>query len=116
LPYRRLRRRYRSSDDRRRPQDAGTSGLPAQGWHDDGEVAMKGRLRIMARVHAMPPDHNAGAEHMLVAMLQALVERGHDVEVWLSRRGTATEVYEYGGVRVIPSAARLDFPSQVRHA
>lgn len=77
---------------------------------------MKGRLRIMARVHAMPPDHNAGAEHMLVAMLQALVERGHDVEVWLSRRGTATEVYEYGGVRVIPSAARLDFPSQVRHA
>lgn len=77
---------------------------------------MSSRLRIMARVHAMPPEHNAGAEHMLVAMLQALVGRGHDVEVWLSRRGTATDIYEYGGVRVIPSAARLDFPSQMRHA
>jgi hypothetical protein len=64
----------------------------------------------------MPPEHNAGAEHMLVTMLQALVERGHDVEVWLSRRGSATDIYEYDGVRVIPSAARLDFPSQVRHA
>jgi glycosyltransferase involved in cell wall biosynthesis len=73
-------------------------------------------LRIVARVHAMPPEHNAGAEHMLACMLQALAERGHDVEVWLSRRGRAVDVYEYGGIRVVPSTARLDFPSQARRA
>lgn len=73
-------------------------------------------LRVVARVHAMPPEHNAGAEHMLACMLQALVARGHDVEVWLSRRGKAVDVYDYGGIRVVPSTARLDFPSQARRA
>lgn len=73
-------------------------------------------LQIVARVHAMPPEHNAGAEHMLVSMLRPLVERGHDVSVWLSRYGRAREVYEYRGIRVVPLEARLDFGSAVRKA
>lgn len=73
-------------------------------------------LQIVARVHAMPPEHNAGAEHMLVSMLRPLVERGHDVSVWLSRYGRAREVYDYRGVRVVPLEARLDFASAVRKA
>lgn len=73
-------------------------------------------LQIVARVHAMPPEHNAGAEHMLVSMLRPLVERGHDVSVWLSRYGKAREVYEYRGIRVVPLETRLDFGSAVRKA
>jgi len=73
-------------------------------------------LRIVARVHLMPPQHNAGAEHMLVSMLRPLVERGHDVSVWLSRYGKAVEPYDYRGIRVVPLEARLDFPTAVRQA
>lgn len=73
-------------------------------------------LRIVARVHAMPPEHNAGAEHMLVSMLRPLVERGHDVQVWLSQYGTARKVYDYRGVQVVPLEARLDFTTAVRKA
>lgn len=73
-------------------------------------------LRVVARVHAMPPQHNAGAEHMLVAMLRPLVERGHDVSVWLSRFEPGVEEYEYDGVRVVPLGPRLDFASAVRHS
>lgn len=73
-------------------------------------------LRIVARVHAMPPEHNAGAEHMLVSMLRPLVERGHDVSVWLSRYGKAHEPYDYRGIQVVPLEARLDFSSAVRKA
>jgi hypothetical protein len=73
-------------------------------------------LGIVARVHAMPPEHNAGAEHMLVSMLRPLVERGHDVFVWLSRYGKASKVYDYRGIRVVPLEARLDFPTAVRKA
>ncbi|WP_432130658.1 glycosyltransferase family 4 protein [Streptomyces tendae] len=73
-------------------------------------------LRVVARVHAMPPEHNAGAEHMLVSMLRPLVERGHDVQVWLSRYGKAHKEYEYRGIKVVPLESRLDFPSAVRRA
>jgi hypothetical protein len=73
-------------------------------------------LKIVARVHLMPPEHNAGAEHMLVSMLRPLAERGHDVQVWLSRYGKAAEEYEYRGIRVVPLASRLDFPTAVRKA
>jgi hypothetical protein len=73
-------------------------------------------LRIVARVHLMPPQHNAGAEHMLVSMLRSLVERGHDVQVWLSRYGRAVEPYDYRGIQVVPLEARLDFPTAVRKA
>ncbi|MFD9069149.1 glycosyltransferase family 4 protein [Streptomyces lasiicapitis] len=53
---------------------------------------------------------------MLVSMLRPLVERGHDVTVWLSRYGRAAEAYEYRGIQVVPLQARLDFPSAVRRA
>lgn len=73
-------------------------------------------LRIVARVHLMPPQHNAGAEHMLVSMLRPLVERGHDVQVWLSRYGRQREPYDYQGIQVVPLESRLDFPTAVRRA
>jgi glycosyl transferase family 1 len=73
-------------------------------------------LKVVARVHAAPPEHNAGAEHMLVSMLRPLVERGHDVSVWLSRYGKAHAEYEYHGIRVVPLESRLDFPTAVRRA
>ncbi|MPY47158.1 glycosyltransferase family 4 protein [Streptomyces acidicola] len=73
-------------------------------------------LQIVARVHAMPPEHNAGAEHMLVSMVRPLVDRGHDVQVWLSRYGKAHEEYEYRGIRVVPLESRLDFTTAVRRA
>lgn len=49
-------------------------------------------------------------------MFRALVERGHDVSVWLSRYSGDREPYELDGVRVVPLAARLDFASQVKSA
>lgn len=73
-------------------------------------------LRIAARVHAMPPEHNAGAEHMLVGMLRPLLERGHDVQVWLSQHGEEREPYAYRGIPVVPLASRLDFGKAVRRA
>lgn len=73
-------------------------------------------LKIVARAHAMPPEHNAGAEHMLVSMLRPLVERGHDVSVWLSRYGGVHKEYEYRGIKVVPLESRLDFPTAVRRA
>lgn len=77
---------------------------------------MSRTLSIVARVHAMPPEHNAGAEHMLVPMLSALVARGHRVQVWLSQYGRIREIYDYEGIEVIPQAARLDFASSARRA
>jgi hypothetical protein len=73
-------------------------------------------LSIVVRVHLMPPQHNAGAEHMLVSMLRPLVERGHDVQVWLSRYGKTNEPYDYRGIKVVPLESRLDFPTAVRKA
>lgn len=77
---------------------------------------MTRKLRIVARVHAMPPEHNAGAEHMLVAMLQPLVERGHSVQVWISRHGQEQDPYTYQGIEVVPQGARLDFAAAARNA
>jgi len=73
-------------------------------------------LSIVARVHAMPPEHNAGAEHMLVSMLRPLVERGHDVSVWLSRYGSVHKEYDYRGIKVVPLESRLDFSNAVKRA
>jgi glycosyltransferase involved in cell wall biosynthesis len=40
-------------------------------------------MKILAHIHAFPPHHNAGAEWMVVAMLQDLRKRGHQVRVWV---------------------------------
>lgn len=73
-------------------------------------------MRILARLHAYPPVHNAGAEWMAHSMLSALAGRGHDVQVWLSVYNGRRVPYELDGVRVIPAAARLDYASAVKTA
>jgi len=63
---------------------------------------MSGPLNIVARLHAYPPDHNAGAEWALHEMLRALVQRGHEVRVLLSRPAASREPYDLDGVQVVP--------------
>lgn len=70
-------------------------------------------LRVVARVHAYPPDHNAGAEWALHEMLRALVRRGHIAEVWLSQWAASRDPYEMDGVRVIPHGADERFAATV---
>lgn len=55
---------------------------------------------MVARLHGYPPDLNAGAEWMTHSMLRALVERGHEVRVHLSRRASMWGRYELAGVQV----------------
>jgi hypothetical protein len=73
-------------------------------------------MRIVARLHAYPPVHCAGAEMMASSLLSALAERGHDVQVWLSVYNGQRKPYEVGGVRVIPEAARWDLAKAVKGA
>jgi glycosyltransferase involved in cell wall biosynthesis len=73
-------------------------------------------MNIVARVHAYPPDHNAGAEWALHEMLRALARRGHQVTVWLSRHAASRQPYEVDGVRVQPYEAGNRFASAVARA
>jgi glycosyltransferase involved in cell wall biosynthesis len=58
-------------------------------------------MRVLAMLHLFPPCHNAGAERMVLAMLRALVERGHEVDVLLSQKHPEiTGPYELDGIRV----------------
>jgi len=59
-------------------------------------------LNIVARVHAYPNDHNAGAEWALHEMLRALVQRGHRATVWLNQWAETRKPYEVDGVQVMP--------------
>ncbi|MFE9003080.1 glycosyltransferase family 4 protein [Streptomyces sp. NPDC007875] len=77
---------------------------------------MTGSLRVVARVHAYPPDHNAGAEWALHEMLRALVQRGHTVEVWLSQWAASRDSYEVNGVRVVPHSLDGRFASAAARA
>lgn len=65
---------------------------------------MTGPLNVVARVHAYPPDHNAGAEWALHEMLRALGGRGHAATVWLSQHAASREPYSVDGVQVVPHA------------
>ncbi|MEU6543879.1 glycosyltransferase family 4 protein [Streptomyces sp. NPDC046859] len=69
---------------------------------------MTGPLNILVRVHAYPPDHNAGAEWALHEMLRALAGRGHRVTVRLSRSGGSRDTYCVDGVQVVPHSAGAD--------
>ncbi|MFB7672942.1 glycosyltransferase family 4 protein [Kitasatospora purpeofusca] len=74
------------------------------------------RLRIVARVHGYPPDHNAGAEWMLHTMLRELASRGHDVSVHLFRYTAAMPGrYDVDGVTVHPLQSSY-FPQDGREA
>lgn len=65
-------------------------------------------MRIFAMVHLFPPRHCAGAEMMLVSMLTPLVERGHQVDVLLSRPTPDREPYVYRGITVHPYRTKDD--------
>lgn len=66
-------------------------------------------MRVLAMLHLFPPHHNAGAERMVLAMLRALVERGHEVDVLLSQRHPEiTGPYELHGIRVHPHRGKED--------
>lgn len=73
-------------------------------------------MRVQALVHLYPPEHNAGAEWMLHAMLRALAARGHEVDVRLSRRTNATEPYDVHGVHVTPFAGLDDVRARIEAA
>lgn len=38
-------------------------------------------MKLLAHVHMMPPVHNAGAEHFLLALFREMERRGHETEV-----------------------------------
>ncbi len=58
-------------------------------------------MRVLAMLHLMPPHHNAGAERMVLSMLQALVQAGHHVDVLLSQtHPEITADYEIRGINV----------------
>lgn len=66
-------------------------------------------MRVLAMLHLYTPVHNAGAELMTHAMLRALVQAGHDVDVLLSRKHyQIPEPYVHDGVRVFPHVGRGD--------
>lgn len=69
-------------------------------------------MRVLAMLHLFPPHHNAGAERMVLAMLRALVDRGHEVDVLLSQRHPEiTGPYELDGIRVHQHRGKEDvFP------
>lgn len=66
-------------------------------------------MRVLAMLHLFPPHHNAGAERMVLALLSALVDRGHQVDVLLSQRHPEiTGTYEIGGIQVHPHREKTD--------
>lgn len=66
-------------------------------------------MRVLAMLHLFPPHHNAGAERMVLAMLRALVDRGHDVDVLLSQKHPEiTGPYELHGINVHPFRDKTD--------
>jgi glycosyltransferase involved in cell wall biosynthesis len=71
-------------------------------------------LRILARFHAFPPHHNAGAEWAAHSLLRELASRGHQVEVWLSEVTGARLPFDLDGVRVIPATTHNGFAAAVR--
>ncbi len=73
-------------------------------------------MLVVARLHAFPPLHCAGAEMMALEMLKALVQRGHEVQVWRSTHDGRRKPYDLDGVRVIPAAAGGDFARTVKRA
>lgn len=59
-------------------------------------------MKVVARVSLYPPQHNAGAEMMLHALLRALVARGHDCSVYLTHPTGGHSAFRLDGVLVVP--------------
>lgn len=60
-------------------------------------------MRVDALLHLYPPAHCGGADLMLHAMFRALVERDHQVHVWLTHPSGQGEQYALDGVVVHPT-------------
>lgn len=73
-------------------------------------------MNILARVHLYPPEHCAGAERMLQALLDALADRGHAVAVHLARPTRQRKPYRVGRVGVYPLGCGEDWQSRARQA
>jgi hypothetical protein len=73
-------------------------------------------VKILARLHAYPTRHNAGAELAAHGLLKALADRGHDVQVWLTQYNGQRKPYMLDGVQVIPASAGQDFSKAVKSA
>lgn len=73
-------------------------------------------LRVIARIHAYPPHHNAGAEWALHEMLRALALRGHTAEVWLTQWTGDCEPFDVDGVHVIPHGSGRKWPPAAARA
>lgn len=58
----------------------------------------KRKLKIVAYVHMFPPEHNAGSETTLLAILRGMVNRGHECRVLASE---INHDYEIDGVQVL---------------
>lgn len=71
-------------------------------------------MRILARLHAYPPHHNAGAEWAAHTLLRDLAAHGHQVEVWLSEVTGRRLPFDLDGVRVIPATTHNAFAAAVR--
>lgn len=71
-------------------------------------------MRILARLHAYPPHHNAGAEWAAHGLLRDLAAHGHQVEVWLSEVTGRRLPFDLDGVRIIPATTHSAFASAVR--
>jgi glycosyltransferase involved in cell wall biosynthesis len=66
-------------------------------------------MRVLCMAHLFSPHHNAGAERMMLAMLRALVERGHQVDVLLSQtHPEITGPYDIHGIEVHPHRDKTD--------
>lgn len=42
-------------------------------------------MKILAIVHAFPPDHGSGAEWMMHDMMQYMMNQGHECKVWVTK-------------------------------
>ena len=56
-------------------------------------------MKILAHVHKAPPEHNAGAEYMLLTIGRELVRRGHEFTIYARHNHRATVL---DGVRIVP--------------
>ncbi|HEY9524048.1 MAG TPA: glycosyltransferase family 4 protein [Thermopolyspora sp.] len=74
-------------------------------------------MLVVAKLHAYPPTHCAGAEMAAHGLLKALAARGHDVQVHLSQYNGSRKPFNLDGVTVLPAAAAdAGFSKAVRRA
>jgi glycosyltransferase involved in cell wall biosynthesis len=55
-------------------------------------------MKILAHVHMFPPEHNAGSEVTMLALLSGMVQRGHEARVIAAE--SSQEYYEVDGIQV----------------